>query len=259
MIFKNSNTIKFYSATFFLILLKKTDSYNSILFYMKLQVQIKMNEELYLRNPEGSELGKKIIENSIVLIHRNGFEAFTFKKLAEEINSTEASVYRYFENKHRLLIYIVAWYWNWLKFQIIYETNNIVDPEIKLKKIIKLLASTVEDDDTTIYINESLLHQIVISEGSKVYLTKHVDDDNKHHFFKPYKELCAMVGDVILEYNKEYKYPKSLATTIIEMAHFQNYFMVHLPLLTDFSENKNTADIISFLEDLVFTRIKSIA
>lgn len=226
---------------------------------MKFQVQIKMNEELYLRNPEGSELGKKIIENSIVLIHRNGFEAFTFKKLAEEINSTEASVYRYFENKHRLLIYIVAWYWNWLKFQIIYETNNIVDPEIKLKKIIKLLASTVEDDDTTIYINESLLHQIVISEGSKVYLTKHVDDDNKHHFFKPYKELCAMVGDVILEYNKEYKYPKSLATTIIEMAHFQNYFMVHLPLLTDFSENKNTADIISFLEDLVFTRIKTIA
>lgn len=218
-----------------------------------------MNEELYLRNPEGSELGKKIIENSIVLIHRNGFEAFTFKKLAEEINSTEASVYRYFENKHRLLIYIVAWYWNWLKFQIIYETNNIVDPEIKLKKIIKLLASTVEDDDTTIYINESLLHQIVISEGSKVYLTKHVDDDNKHHFFKPYKELCAMVGDVILEYNKEYKYPKSLATTIIEMAHFQNYFMVHLPLLTDFSENKNTADIISFLEDLVFTRIQTIA
>lgn len=226
---------------------------------MKLHVQIKMNEELYLRNPEGSELGKKIIENSIVLIHRNGFEAFTFKKLAEEINSTEASVYRYFENKHRLLIYIVAWYWNWLKFQIIYETNNIVDPEIKLKKIIKLLATTVEDDDTTIYINESLLHQIVISEGSKVYLTKHVDDDNKHHFFKPYKELCAMIGDVILEYNKEYKYPKSLATTIIEMAHFQNYFMVHLPLLTDFSENKNTADIISFLEDLVFTRIKTIA
>ena len=259
MILNNSNTIKFYSVTFFIILLKKKQTTIIQHYYMKIQVQIKMNEELYLRNPEGSELGKKIIENSILLIHRNGFEAFTFKKLAEEINSTEASVYRYFENKHRLLIYIVAWYWNWLKFQIIYETNNIVDPEIKLKKIIKLLASTVEDDDTTIHINESLLHQIVISEGSKVYLTKHVDDDNKHHFFKPYKELCAMVGDVILEYNKEYKYPKSLATTIIEMAHFQNYFMVHLPLLTDFSENKNTADIISFLEDLVFTRNKTIA
>ncbi|TRX33216.1 TetR/AcrR family transcriptional regulator [Flavobacterium sp. ZT3R18] len=225
---------------------------------MKLHIQIKMNEELYLRNPESSELGKKIIQHSIELIYKSGFESFTFKKLAEGINSTEASIYRYFENKHRLLIYIVAWYWNWLKFQISFETNNIIDPTIRLKKIIKLLASTVEDDDMTIYINESLLHQIVISEGSKVYLTKHVGEDNKHHFFKPYKELCAMIGSVILEYNPAYKYPKSLATTIIEMAHFQNYFMVHLPLLTDFGESKNETEIIAFLEDLVFSSINKV-
>ena len=37
-------------------------------------------------------------------------EEFTFRKLAQKINTTEASVYRYFENKHRLLIYILAWY-----------------------------------------------------------------------------------------------------------------------------------------------------
>lgn len=222
---------------------------------MKLHVHIKMNEELYLRNPEGSELGKKIIQYSIQMINKNGFEAFTFKKLADEISSTEASVYRYFENKHRLLIYIVAWYWSWLEFQISYETNNIVDPTLKLKKIIKLLASTVEDDDTTIYINESLLHQIVISEGSKVYLTKHVGEDNKHHFFKPYKQLCAAIGSIISECNPDYKYPRSLATTIIETAHFHNYFMVHLPLLTDFGENKNEAEIVSFLESVVFSSL----
>ena len=51
---------------------------------MKLQLQIKMNEALFLRNPEQSELGKKIITHSIQLIYKNGFEAFTFKKLAEE-------------------------------------------------------------------------------------------------------------------------------------------------------------------------------
>ena len=224
---------------------------------MRLHVQLKMNEELYLRNPEGSELGKKIIQYSIQIIYKNGFEAFTFKKLADEINSTEASVYRYFENKHRLLIYIVAWYWGWLEFQIIYETNNILDPKVKLLQIIKLLASTVEDDDMTLYIDESLLHQIVISEGSKVYLTKHVDEDNKHHFFRPYKQLCAIIGSVISECSPAYKYPRSLATTIIEMAHFQNYFMVHLPLLTDFGENKNESEIISFLENLVFSSIEN--
>jgi AcrR family transcriptional regulator len=66
---------------------------------MELQVQLKMNEKLFVRNPEQTMLGRKIIQRSIQLIQENGFESFTFKKLAEEIGSTEASIYRYFENK----------------------------------------------------------------------------------------------------------------------------------------------------------------
>lgn len=223
---------------------------------MELQLQIKMNEALFLRNPEQTELGKKIILHSIQLICKSGFETFTFKKLAKDIGTTEAGIYRYFENKHRLLLYIVAWYWSWLEYQISFQTNNIDDPTIRLKLVIKLLAATVKDDEKTSYVNESLLHQIVISEGSKAYLTKHVSEDNRHHFFKPYKDLCAVVGDLILECNPEYKYPKSLASTIIEMAHFQNFFMNNLPSLTDFGKNKDEAKIISFLDDLVFSSIK---
>lgn len=225
---------------------------------MELQLQIKMNEALFLRNPEQTELGKKIIMHSIQLICKSGFETFTFKKLAKDIGTTEAGIYRYFENKHRLLLYIVAWYWSWLEYQISFQTNNIDDPTIRLKLVIKLLAATVKDDDNTSYVNESLLHQIVISEGSKAYLTKHVDDDNRHHFFKPYKDLCAVIGDLILECNPKYKYPKSLATTIIEMAHFQNFFMNNLPSLTDFGKNKDEAEIVGFLEDLVFSSLKQV-
>jgi len=225
---------------------------------MELQLQIKMNEALFLRNPEQSELGKKIIMHSIQLICKSGFETFTFKKLAKDIGTTEAGIYRYFENKHRLLLYIVAWYWSWLEYQISFQTNNIDDPTIRLKLVIKLLAATVKDDEKTSYVNESLLHQIVISEGSKAYLTKHVTEDNRHHFFKPYKDLCAVIGDLILECNPEYKYPKSLATTIIEMAHFQNFFMNNLPSLTDFGKSKEDAKIISFLSDLVFSSINKI-
>ena len=223
---------------------------------MKLQLQINMNENLFLRNPENTALGKNIIKHSIQLIAQNGFEAFTFKKLAEYIGTTEAGIYRYFENKHRLLIYIISWYWGWLEYQISFQTNNVTNPAVKLKKVIKLLALTVEDDGTTIYVNESLLHQIVISEGSKAYLTKQVGEDNKHHFFKPYKDLCAVIGNIILECNPKYKYPRSLATTIIEMAHFQNFFMVNLPSLTDFGKNKEKSEIILFLNDLVFSSIK---
>lgn len=223
---------------------------------MKMQFHIEMNEALYLRNPEGSDLGKRIIKHSIELIHQNGFEAFTFKKLAEAVGTTEAGVYRYFENKHRLLIYIVAWYWSWLEFQIRFQTNNVKDSVVRLRKVIKLLASTVENDERTSYVNEALLHQIVISEGSKAYLTNHVEEDNKNQLFKPYKDLCTMIGTFISDCSPKYKYPKSLASTIIEMAHFQNFFMHHLPSLTDFSKTKDETKIVAFLNDLVFSSIK---
>lgn len=223
---------------------------------MELTLHIKMNEDLYLRNPEQTELGKNIIKHSIELIHKNGFESFTFKKLAEDIGTTEAGIYRYFENKHLLLIYIISWYWAWVEYQIAFQTNNITDPALKLKKVIKLLASNVDDDVSTGHVNENLLHQIVISEGSKVYLTKQVGEDNKHQFFKPYKELCAVIAEIILECSPKYKYPKSLATTIIEMAHFQNFFMNNLPSLTDFGVKKEVSEIVLFLEDLVFSSLE---
>ncbi len=223
---------------------------------MELQLQIKMNDKLFIRDPEKTELGKKIILHGIELINKNGFESFTFKKLAEEIGTTEAGVYRYFENKHRMLIYITAWYWSWLEYKVAFYTNNITDPVEKLKKLIYLLASTVEDDIRTSHVNESSLHQIIIAEGSKVYLTKHVSEDNKDQLFKPYKDLCAKIGDIILECNSSYAFPKSLSSTIIEMAHFQNFFMYNLPALTDFGKEKDESKIIAFLEDLVFSSIK---
>lgn len=222
---------------------------------MKLQLQIKMNEALYLKNPESSDLGKNILKHSVQLIYKAGFEAFTFKKLAENIGTTEAGIYRYFENKHKLLVYLTAWYWGWLEFQISFQTNNIADPAIRLKKVINLLATAVEDDEQTNYINESLLHQIIITEGSKAYLTKQVGEDNKQQFFKPYKDLCAVVSVIISECSPEYKYPKSLASTIIEMAHFQNFFMNNLPSLTDFGVAKEESEISAFLNDLVFTSL----
>jgi AcrR family transcriptional regulator len=190
------------------------------------------------------------------LIYDNGFEAFTFKKLAGDIGTTEAGIYRYFENKHRLLIYIVAWYWSWLEYRVSVHTNNIDDPVIKLKKVIQLLATTVEDEIKTSYVDETILHQIIITEGSKTYLTKKVSEDNKDRLFKPYKDLCAVIATMILACNPNYPYPKSLASTIIEMAHFQAFFMKNLPSLTDFGNHQDEEEIVLFLENLVFSSIE---
>lgn len=222
---------------------------------MELSLQIKMNENLFLRNPEETDLGREIILHSIILIHKTGFESFTFKKLAEKIGTTEAGIYRYFENKHRLLVYIVSWYWSWLEYKVMAHTKNINSPEVKLKKTIQILATQVKDDVQTKHVDEQLLHEIVRMEGAKAYLTRHVFDDNKQQLFKPHKDLCATIAKIILECNPKYKYPRSLSSTIIEMAHYQNFFMRNLPSLTDFGGIKDDRKVIAFLEDLVFASL----
>lgn len=223
---------------------------------MQVQFKMKMNEGLYLRNPEDTALGRKILKHSVELIHDLGFEAFTFKKLAAEINSTEAGIYRYFGNKHKLLMYITAWYFGWLTYQIQYQTHNMEDPEEKLRTIISLLAFPVEDDEQTSYIDEARLHPIIVAEGSKAFLTKQVEQDNEQQFFQPYKELCTRIGDIILDCQPQYRYPKSLASTIVEVAHFQNFFMHNLSALTDYSKKNKEAELVEFLSDLVFSSIR---
>jgi len=96
--------------------------------------KIQINPKIYVKDPETSALGKKIIEHSILLINEIGFENFTFKKLGDLIGSNESSIYRYFENKHKLLIYLSSWYWSWMEYKLVFTTSNIQNPEEKFKK-----------------------------------------------------------------------------------------------------------------------------
>lgn len=222
---------------------------------MQLQLQITMNPKLYLRDPEQSALGKSIIQHSIRMIHKMGFEEFTFKKLAQEVPTTEASIYRYFENKHRLLTYIIEWFWTWLEYQLVYHTNNVPSPDKKIHVVIRLLTFQLTDQFTLEHIDKNQLFQIAVTEGSKAYLTKHVTQDNKDRLFKPYKDLCGRIADIFTEYNKKYKYPRSLSSTLLEMAHYQYFFKHHLPSLTDFGHDKEDRRIALFLEHLVFSAL----
>ncbi|MBO9729784.1 MAG: TetR/AcrR family transcriptional regulator [Chitinophaga sp.] len=219
---------------------------------MELQLQIKMNARLYLRDPESTELGRNIIKHGIKLIHDIGFEDFTFKKLATEIGTTEASIYRYFENKHRLLTYITTWFWTWLEYQLIFHTNNLKHPREKIDIVIKLLTFDVQDKFIVEHIDKNILHGIVICEGDKAYLTKNVTEDNRSMLFKPYKDLCHRIAEIFLELNPEFAFPHSLASTLIETAHRQMYFKEYLPRLTDFGKSKAVRPLVEFLQHLVF-------
>ena len=48
---------------------------------MGFSIKISLNENLYLRDPQETDLGKRIIQHSILLIDEVGFESFNFKKL----------------------------------------------------------------------------------------------------------------------------------------------------------------------------------
>ena len=206
---------------------------------MSVGIKISLNEGLYLKDPQDSVLGRNIIKHSILLINDLGFEAFTFRKLAQTIQSTEASVYRYFENKHLLLIYLVSWYWEWVSYLIKINTINISDSREKLRIIIKSLVTASEENPAMTYVNESVLHEVVISEGMKAYHTKEVDKENSKGFFKNYKELAALISEVVLEISPDFKYPHSFASNLFEMSNNHSFFAKHLPKLTDIHENDN--------------------
>lgn len=209
---------------------------------MSVEIKIALNDGLYLKEPQDSKLGRKIIEHSILMIDEFGFEFFTFKKLAKEINSTEASVYRYFENKHLLLLFLMNWYWEWVSYLIRISTINVDYPKMKLQIIINCFVSASKENPGVSYVNESKLHSIVISEGMRVYHTKNVDEQNSKGFFKSYKDLAELVSIVISDINPNFEYPFSLATNLFEMSNNHIYFAKHLPRLTDISSKKNEVD-----------------
>ena len=219
-----------------------------------LPVHIKVDENLYSRNPDSSELGRKIISTSITMINELGFEGFTFRKLGERIGSPESSVYRYFESKHALLVYLVAWYWSWIDYKLVFSTANIVSANERLKRAIDVLVQPVKVDHSISHVDEELLSEIIISESFKAYHTKNVDDANKKGHFKKYKQVVERVSNLVLEVNPSFEYPHMLISTIIEGMHQQRYFAEHLPSLTDIKPEEDA--IASFYHQLVISSLK---
>ncbi len=205
-------------------------------------VKITINEKLYVKDPETSELGRNILKNSILLIDEIGFEAFTFKKLGEKIQSNESSIYRYFENKHKLLVYLSSWYWSWIEYNLVFATHNITNPEEKLIISLKIITQNIVDDKNTPHIDESILNRIIISDFSKTLLTKDVDEENKEGFFLVYKRLIYRLTETISLVNPNYPYAKSLASSVFQGALHQHYLKDHFKTITNLSEKDCLSD-----------------
>jgi len=218
---------------------------NTVLSNLKIQI----NEKIFVKNPETSDLGKKILEQSILLIDEIGFDSFTFKKLGEKIGSNESSIYRYFENKHKLLVYLSSWYWSWMEYKLVFATANILDPKEKLKIAITIVTEKITDDENTAHINESVLNKIIIAEFTKTLHTKEVDQENKEGFFLIYKRVIARIVTIVNEVNPNYSYSKSLISSVVEGSLHQYFLKEHLKTITDCNEIITPTDFYLNLVD----------
>ena len=224
-------------------------------------VNIQIGEKYYNKDPQSTELGRKMVSESIELLDQLGFEEFTFKKLAKSIGSTEASIYRYFENKLKMLVYLTSWYWAWMDHIIDYKTHHIQDQKEKLKEVLKILCY-VDQGHLNIDlpgVNSNSLRQVVVSESDKTYMTKKVDEINNEGLFNGFKGLCHKIAMIIVSINSKYVYPHAIVSTMIEASHQQAFFALHLPSLTEIKhESKNSIEhqVFHFLDQLIFKLLK---
>lgn len=224
---------------------------------MALKLNFILPEKLYLKDPQGSDYGHRLLSGSIELIDKLGFEKFTFKKLANLMESSEVSIYRYFENKHLLLLYLNCWYWEWVGYLIDRQTDNIPDHKLRLQKAIHCIIHAKAESKLTDYINERLLFSIIMKESSKSYHVANVDTENKNGFFIPYKELVEKVAAIIKANNPKYPYATTLASTLFDMVNNQTYYAEHLPRLTSLKKKNTDEELEKMLNHFAFTTITS--
>jgi AcrR family transcriptional regulator len=216
------------------------------------KIRVDINEDIFLKDPFSSDLGKEIIQQSVVMMIELGFEHFTFKKLSVQIGCTETAVYRYFENKHKLLLFLTSWYWGYLEQNLVFCTANMLDARKKLEIAIQILVKgpifTKND-----FIDPLTLKILLTDEAAKAFMTKEVDVEYQKGFFNHYHKLGERISKIILEINPAFEYPKTLVSTVMESSFMQSYYAKHLPGLTEHQPGDDKK--IDFFHNLVFKTI----
>jgi AcrR family transcriptional regulator len=212
-----------------------------------MNISIQVSATLYLKDPTSSEIGLKILTEGIQLMQDLGFEAFTFKKLAQNIQSTEATIYRYFENKHNFLLYLINWYWGILSYRLMLATANVPDHKQQLSNSISVLTGLPDTSQLGYIAEEMQLKQIVIQESGKALHTKMVDDENQNGIYLNYKSIVSTVAELVKTIDPSFPYPEMLISNLIENANQQRFFSVHLPRLTNSSSADDAVESFSHL------------
>ena len=147
------------------------------------------------------------------------------------------------------------WYWGCLSTRIAFETKNIEDPILKLRKSIHILTTLPHPEMDSLISNEPALKEIIINESSKALITKDVEEENKVGVFSVYKGLVGDVAQIIKEVKPDYPFANMLASSMIEGSNQQHFFAMHLPKLTNIKEEVDFVE--TFYADLIFKTLKN--
>jgi AcrR family transcriptional regulator len=218
-------------------------------------IKLKIHDSLFLKDPERTELGQKILTASIDLLYTIGFEHITFRKIAKSIGSTEASVYRYFENKTQLLAYLLSWYLNWLEYRIDQNHNQSNTPLQQLTDAIRIITSQIEDDPQFGHISESKLMEIMIHEGNKVLFGRIKDQKKYFGVLLSFHSLLERFEQMTLAVNPNYRSPKNLSNMILLTANNLQFFRYNISPYTEFEIASTTEPKISDFLTLVVSKI----
>ena len=138
------------------------------------------------------------------------------------------------------------------------KLENITSPEEKLKiAIAGILDSMIKNEEIT-YIDEDILHSIMVSQADKVYRIKEVTEENKNGFFLAYKKVVRFISDIMLEVEPDFPYARICASTLTEMPNQQLYYAKNLPSLTSLADQKdNQSELQKVMENMALSWIKA--
>jgi AcrR family transcriptional regulator len=210
-------------------------------------IQMRIDPALYLKDPESSVTGQALVHEAARMIATEGMDAFTLKKLSTAAGFTEATVYRYFGNKHQLLMYLLNLYWSWLLYHASLATANVGDPEMRIRKLASLLSEPISGpvDDLI----SGHLYAIALNESVKAHLSRNADADWRMGMFQGYSGILQTVASCIRELCPNYAFPMAWAATFVDAAMQQQFFCRYLPHLTEVGGSNATLD--NFLMALI--------
>lgn len=217
-------------------------------------MDVQVRERVFTKDPSGTELGHRIVEASIRLIDELGFEAFTMAKLAKALGTAEASVYRYFANKHQLLVYLVDWYWAWREIKLAFDTANIADKRERLERGIRSVSGPITERGQHAYVDLRALYRIATNESAKAFFTKGVEPGDKDGHFGSFVRLSHRLRDLILEARPGHAHAHDLAALVLEGTGSLRFFHEHLPALFG-KPVKGKDTVTDLLVHLVFASI----